>query len=299
MSKLTILVLLLFSLSCGNKTKGRAVAKEDEEVVKSSVHVSPQRLTAQREVKQGDGLWETFMNKDKPQEEKKLQKPAKDRIEAWGVDTIVQKEPSQKSKKLRSKKSIVKDKPKSMNKKEIRRRFLFTSRGMTFIKKWEMGKGPPCHWDKHDRGALTCIGVAIAHNEKFFLDFINSHILDCKTDHTGRTVCPDIPTPKRYIRDFYYKNYYYKYDKCGFNNAMILTDSSITSGHGRAIRLLQKSHKLKVDGLWGPQSLKACQKMNKKAYFKAERARYKSLKQCPRYCKGWLNRVNDKEKTFH
>lgn len=146
-----------------------------------------------------------------------------------------------------------------------------------------------CHYDPKDRGGLTCAGVAINHNQKWFVDSMNK--LDtCKVNFNSKLVC-DKGTLRQHAFELYYKKYGKTFEKCPRGAFDMLVDSAILSGVGTSTKLLQRSAGIKVDGKFGPASLKACNSFNAKRFTQERIKRFKRLKQCKRYCRGWIIRA--------
>lgn len=179
----------------------------------------------------------------------------------------------------------------------------FFKDGFHWIAQRECGKCLlPCHDDENDKGGITCIGMAEHFNTTWYVTFMNNIFNKCmeSVNDKGQYVltCVGVRHPIQEVKQRYFALYYMEFISCPWAASMIITDSAITSGQRTAVRLLQKSAGLKVDGVFGPKSLQACKHFDSNSYLSYERARYKSLKQCPRYCKGWLKRVRLKEKRF-
>ena len=182
-------------------------------------------------------------------------------------------------------------------------RHLFFTKGFQWIARQECGPcRKPCHDDENDRGGITCIGMAEHFNTHFYVRLMNNMFNKCteSLNEKGQYVltCTDMRHPIQTLKERYYELYYKQFEMCPWEASMLLTDSAITSGGRVATRLLQKSSGLKADGIFGPKSLNACRHISPKAYLACETKRYQSLKQCPRYCGGWLKRVREKSEVF-
>ena len=81
----------------------------------------------------------------------------------------------------------------------------------------------------------------------------------------------------------------------------MIVDSSVLEGPINATKHIQKAANIKVDGLFGPNTLKYCQddKFNAKKYTDSRIARFKTLKACKRYCNGWIKRAKRKLKEYN
>ena len=93
---------------------------------------------------------------------------------------------------------------------------------------------------------------------------------------------------------YLYEKHYWvpaKCDKFLFPNNIILFDMAVNSGSARAIKTLQKACKVKEDGIVGPQTIGAANKLDF-TLFLAERVLfYESLGQFNRYGRGWSRRL--------
>ena len=183
-----------------------------------------------------------------------------------------------------------------------------------------------CHWDKNDPGGFTTLGVAYKRNEKWYMDIFESTghkctkatkeklVCDGKNQLKNPNICPIITayfseqSGRRVLSDWYWTHYGKRFFmNCSFTAAFFMSDSAVTSGPGNAIRIFQRSHGLKDDGIMGKLTKMACKKFMPKSYAQAEIKRYeavnanfcrKKLKSCDRFIGGWKNRVNDKLKQL-
>jgi lysozyme family protein len=94
-----------------------------------------------------------------------------------------------------------------------------------------------------------------------------------------------------------YKESYYdavRADELPWPMCYYLFDMAVNSGPVQAIKTLQKTLRVSVDGILGPQTLAAAQAMGaeRQALFLAERAIfYFSLSTFPQFGRGWLKRL--------
>lgn len=152
-----------------------------------------------------------------------------------------------------------------------------------------------CHVDPDDSGGLTCVGIAIKYNIKWFVHTLNLYHKSCTPHFTGKTLC-NSDVIEIEAKNLLYKKYAKDFDKCGRKAYAVIVDSSVLEGQITAVRHIQIAHKLKVDGLLGENTLKACQDENfdAKAYTESRIKRFKTLKKCDIYCDGWIKRANKK-----
>jgi len=125
--------------------------------------------------------------------------------------------------------------------------------------------------DPHDKGGETKYGISKA-------SFPDEDIKNLTIDRA------------KYL---YEKHYWVpaKCDKFLFPNNIILFDMAVNSGSARAIKTLQKACKVKEDGIVGPQTIGAANKLDF-TLFLAERVLfYESLGQFNRYGRGWSRRL--------
>ena len=200
---------------------------------------------------------------------------------------------------------IPKKAPSKLVKKQFSNNYLFSTTGMEWIQKAECGPipFPCCHEDKNDSGGFTCMGIAIKWNTKFYSDIIKDYATKCTPIgySTGQGTWAGVQNRvtckydifKERLRKYYIDNYAKRFlDTCPFSAALQLIDAQILSG--KAVQLLQKSHGLIVDGLYGKESIKACNNFNPEK-FRQER-RLKMLKlggKCKTYCSGWFKRIEN------
>jgi len=185
--------------------------------------------------------------------------------------------------------------------KETKLRWRFLQGPFKHLARWETGRQfpfrdtkPLCHNDPHDPGGFTCVGVSYTHNKRWYDQVLGYH------PPTVKKLNEIFKTKfgQRKISDWYFAHYTgLFYMNCSFKAAFYMGDSAVTSGGVRAIKLLQRSHGLTQDGIFGPRTKKACSEggFRGKDYIEAEKARYRSLRQFKRYGKGWLRRVDSKE----
>lgn len=190
-------------------------------------------------------------------------------------------------------------------------RRLFLRKGYPWIKKAECGKCENiCHDDKHDTGGFTCIGISYKNNRAFYKEYIRlTHAHFDSAYYTNKLIF--IPyglfnahskkLPPYMFAQYYWTYYAKTYEACPFKVLMHLTDMSILSGTRSAIKNIQRISGLKVDGLWGKKTEKACKSkdFNIKKYVKERKIFLSKLKQCKRYCRGWNIRVDRLYKAFN
>lgn len=146
-----------------------------------------------------------------------------------------------------------------------------------------------CHHDGSDRGGVTCGGVSVVHNPAWFVQNMNL-LNDCKVQATGYRLCPK-KTLKTAAFKLYYKKYGKPFQKCSKELFPILVDSAVLSGVSTATKLIQRGFGIKQDGKFGPNTLRACNILTPEAFTNERIKRFKRLRQCKRYCKGWIFRA--------
>ena len=172
---------------------------------------------------------------------------------------------------------------------------------------------------------LTCAGITFKYHPDWFFKILSKHggFKDCMKDTSGGKIsniwCDGkpflknrkyyadllsdilnrVPGIRREVSDFYWDHYAKKYFlKCSFQAALYIYDMAVLSGHTRAIKTLQSSHGIQVDGKFGPQTRSKCQEgvFDGDGFIGAEIARLETLRLCHKYCNGWKKRVRDKIK---
>ena len=183
---------------------------------------------------------------------------------------------------------------------ETRNTYLFNTTGFDWIKKAECGplKPPCCKEDPKDPGGYTCMGISIKSNQ----DLISRIIHDSFNKFTRVSIPSMTEVKYRYqfnsvpavelIRERYYDKYFSIFKACPFKVAIQLMDSQILSG--QAVRLFQRSQRIKEDNLWGPKTEAKCKANPDMKWFEVTRwKRLKKLKNCKYHCKGWFKRLQN------
>lgn len=99
-------------------------------------------------------------------------------------------------------------------------------------------------------------------------------------------------------RNLYKQEYYYgpKIDKLPLELQGSVLDMAITSGPGRAIKLLQKAAGVEADGVIGDKTIEVAQNVNLNNYADARQGYYNQIVEKnpsqKKFAKGWENRVN-------
>lgn len=160
-----------------------------------------------------------------------------------------------------------------------------------------------CHIDPHDPGGLTCCGVSVKNNAEWFKEQLNEFFYSCKIMPARYNMLFICKTEglKLAVRKLYWTKYSKGIKKCPLKAYRMLVDSSVLSGLPTAVKLLQKSHGLDQDGIFGPKTLKACQNFNPDAFTLARIERFYRLpkKLCKKYCKQWSKRAKLKLKNYY
>jgi lysozyme family protein len=107
--------------------------------------------------------------------------------------------------------------------------------------------------------------------------------------------------PYELVKEFYYKNYYKPFEKVKNEKIRnILFESAVNLGVKQAVKLAQKALGLEADGILGPKTLEALNKVNPENFIKdftlLRIAFYTNLaNKNPRrynlYLRGWINRT--------
>ena len=158
-----------------------------------------------------------------------------------------------------------------------------------------------CHFDPKDRGGVTCAGMAINHNPDFFAWELNHFVKDCLPSAGGGGLfCKRRLFESDLKRRFYIK-YARRFAVCAPAAFALIVDSAVLSGPATATKLLQGAGGLKQDGLFGPKTAALCARRRgfPAGKFTAARiARFRGLKQCGRYCSGWIKRARRALKQY-
>jgi lysozyme family protein len=147
--------------------------------------------------------------------------------------------------------------------------------------------------DPHDHGGETNLGVT----KKAWAEFIGREV------HDGEMKA----LTKATVEPFYKKGYW---DKCRCDDLPVgldyaVFDFAVNSGPGRAAKFLQQAVGVVADGAIGPGTLAAVAKCDPKyaldQFSAAKEHFYKGLVEKDptqkRFINGWLNRVEEVEKT--
>ena len=170
----------------------------------------------------------------------------------------------------------------------------------------ECGKCEKACWSvKHDRGGTTCVGIAVNRNPLFFEEVLNNAFQNCKNMGILQPVGTKAPFGIKkdfcwHLRNFYWDNYVKKFKNCTWKALINLSDTAILQGLRQAVKIHQKAHNLKIDGIFGPQSEKHCSKAlwNNEAFVTQRIKTLKSYRQFDRFGAGWVKRVVDMNKKL-
>ena len=159
-----------------------------------------------------------------------------------------------------------------------------------------------CGTLKHDKGGLTCGGFSIRSNPDLFSKIINAEFQKCikrgiYTPPGSNDAFGEVKDTCYFLRQAYWERYIKFFKGCTWNALCLLGDISILQGPGTATKLLQRSHGLQVDGVFGSQSVNACSKENFsiEALNNARVAAVKTYKDFKHFENGWLSRM---EKSY-
>jgi lysozyme family protein len=162
-------------------------------------------------------------------------------------------------------------------------------RALAFVLKWEGGFVD----DPDDPGGRTNKGVTQAtydaHRKDKGLD--KADVKDIKDDEVG---------------DIYFNRYWRASHAHELPEKLAIAhlDAAVNLGVGRATKMLQEALGVEADGKFGPKTKEATAKADADAvlgkYLEARRKYYESIAtgNKKKFLKGWLNRVNDLEKTL-
>lgn len=171
---------------------------------------------------------------------------------------------------------------------EVKNKGYFINEIYPQIRKSECGKCEKlCHLDKRDRGGLTCVGVSERANPDWFVNELNEFDKKCKPYPVARESGVILCKTKLLevtAKELLYKKYAKPFEHCERKAYKMIVDSSVLEGVGAA-----KRHLKKVGG---------CKNFNAKAFTESRIKRFKSLKQCPIYCKGWRKRAKRKLRNY-
>ena len=141
--------------------------------------------------------------------------------------------------------------------------------------------------DKHDRGGMTNLGVT----SRAWADWLHEPVDE--KEMRGLTLSQ--------VRPFYRIKYW---NACGANQLpagvdYAVFDFSVNSGVGRAVRTLQDTLGVDIDGILGPETLAACEALSPATlitHYTTARLDYlERLDDWDIFGEGWQNRVNEVE----
>lgn len=155
-----------------------------------------------------------------------------------------------------------------------------------------------CHIDPHDRGGLTCAGVSIKHNPQWFIDTLNEYDANCKPHPAGKVKICKFDLLRQKARFLYWTKYSKGIKKCPKPAYAMLVDNSVLMGLPQTLKLLQKMAGIKEDGLWGKESLKACEKFDAVKYTELRKKIIRFFPSCKKHCNGWVKRFNKKLEEY-
>ena len=163
--------------------------------------------------------------------------------------------------------------------------WFFTTKIYPEIRLSECGKCKDlCHIDPKDRGGLTCVGIAFNHNKNWYLNELNKFDKGCKPHFSGNFIQCKTKLLEIAAKELLYKKYAKPFETCPKKAFQLVVDSSVLEGVKTAKRHLKNAG--------------GCEKFSGKAFTESRIKRFKSLKQCPRYCKGWIARAKRKLRIY-
>ena len=162
----------------------------------------------------------------------------------------------------------------------------FTTKVYPQLRKSECGKCEKlCHFDPHDSGGLTCVGISVKHNPEWFVKELNTFYKSCKPHPGGQMIICNTKLLEVAAKDLYWEKYAKPFRQCEKKAFILAVDSSVLEGIGKA-----KYHIKNAGG---------CDNNFDAVKFTQSRIkRFKTLTKCPRYCNGWIKRAKAKLKLF-
>jgi lysozyme family protein len=143
----------------------------------------------------------------------------------------------------------------------------------------------------HDPGGATNLGVT--------LDTLSGWRHSTQTIADVQSLTPADVAP-------IYQSMYWNVAHCGQlppGIDLMIFDEAVNGGPGRAIRHLQQAARVTVDGMIGPDTLAAVEKINPSTLLADIRdlreAYYRSLSNFSRFGAGWLNRLSHTTTQAH
>ena len=145
--------------------------------------------------------------------------------------------------------------------------------------------------DPYDPGGPTNRGITLEVYTSF-----KGQTLDASS--RDRLISELKAIPDATVAEIYRRRYFGPADCLAFTAPLVLMhfDAAVNHGVGAAIRMLQQSASVTVDGEIGPETLAAIGARNVldliESYAEIRRARYRALPHFWRFGRGWLNRVD-------
>ena len=328
MIKIFILFLFIFSCSCEGIIEGKHPYEEDEkssneEAVVKTEEGEEQIPSEEKGLEEYSIVAEPVEFPEEEAEKKSIEPPKKS---PWTVvekrleKPVVRKnlKTEKKSKEIKSLPPVEKKRKKwKPGPKKIKNNINYwAGNGFENTLLNECGGcDPVCHQPdlKADPGGFTCGGFSIRSRGDFYSQVINEAFKMCKRQGLRITLELGKLEEDKYDRSFgvmknfcyylrvaYWEHYYEKFSKCYYNAMMHLGDTAVLQGNRASIKILQRSAGIKDDGLWGPNSEKACSKANfNKKKFTEQRLKYlQSLRNWEPNARGWTIRVKKMEKKY-
>lgn len=154
-----------------------------------------------------------------------------------------------------------------------------------------------CVKDKRDAGGLTCYGVAVNYNHKFYSYLREMGKLPEKLKHSEVSKLDSTPV-EPYAQLKIYMNYFKKpkINQLPIGLKEVVFDNTVHAGPGQAIKLLQKACKTHIDGHIGNKTIEACKDLPYDKYLSERLSFLKKKKSWKTYANGFQNRIDRQHK---
>lgn len=140
---------------------------------------------------------------------------------------------------------------------------------------------------------------------EYILNKWESVLVNNRTEHSKFAICkewyPNEDIDNMNINramDIIYNDYWIKYNihKLPEHLRMMVLDCAINQGQPTSIRLLQQAAGVPIDGINGPKTQEAAEKVTIDAYYELRKMQYQFSARGEgraQYLAGWMNRLND------